>query len=288
MSLFLNLKQEKESSLNMLMWMIILSILTVILESVSSFREQYLTYLYFLEWFFTFVFTIEFFCRIICVRKPLAYIFSVMGIVDILAILPAYISLFISGAQSLLIIRAIRLLRVFRILKLTRFISEEQVLVKALLASRVKITVFLGTVIAVVLIMGTIMYLVEGESNGFHSIPHSMYWAVVTLTTVGYGDMAPVTPLGRAIASVVMIMGYAIIAVPTGIVSVELASVNNPTNTVTCENCALEGHVNDAVYCRRCGFKLNSWVERVRVMLNYLILTNFFLLVLIANKCLWS
>lgn len=245
-----------------LLWMIISSIFIVVIESVAEIKRDYGDLLVFLEWFFTILFTAEFCCRILCVRKPLSYAFSFMGIVDLLAIIPSYLSLFLSGSQSLMVIRAIRLLRVFRILKLGRFISEEQVLIRALYASRAKITVFLGSVITLVLMMGTIMYLIEGETNGFNSIPRSMYWAIVTLTTVGYGDMAPVTPIGQTIASIVMIMGYAIIAVPTGIVSVELAAATtNPTNTLTCENCALEGHVKEASYCYRCGFALHSWVD---------------------------
>jgi voltage-gated potassium channel len=182
---------------------------------------------------------------------------SFYGIVDLLALLPTYLSLLIPGAQSLLVIRALRLLRVFRILKLTHFLGEARMLGAAVRGSLRKIVVFLGAVLTVVLIAGALMYVVEGEAHGFTSIPMAAYWAVVTMTTVGFGDVVPETVMGRVIASVLMVMGYGLIAVPTGIVSVELsAAVKNATNTQACPSCGAEGHANDARFCKYCGTKL--------------------------------
>ena len=242
-----------------LLWAITASVAVVMLESIKSIREDYGEILFQLEWTFTILFSIEYIARIICVGKPFRYIFSFMGLIDLLSILPTYISLFIAGAHSLLIIRIIRLLRIFRIFKIARYLSEAQTLMKALKASRPKIIVFLGGVISLVIIMGTFMYLIEGEDHGFTSIPKSVYWAIVTLTTVGYGDIAPQTPLGQTLASVIMIMGYAIIAVPTGIVSVELSNAQSKAKKITtqaCPDCSQEGHDADAVFCKFCGAKL--------------------------------
>lgn len=239
-----------------LLWTIIFSIIVVCLESVSSLNTKYGQYFDYLEWFFTFLFTVEYILRIACLKHPLKYIFSFYGIVDFLATIPSYFSLYFDGAQSLLVIRAIRLLRVFRLLKLTRFVGEADVLSKALLAGRHKITVFLLTVITVALLAGSIMHLVEGAENGFTSIPKSMYWAIVTMTTVGYGDLAPQTDLGKTLASFLMIMGYGIIAVPTGIVSVEMAKASNNTNTTVCKECFKESHHQNAKYCWSCGHEL--------------------------------
>lgn len=240
-----------------LLWAILLSVAAVILESVGSIQAKYGQELRYVEWAFTILFTIEYILRIISVQKPLKYMFSFFGLVDLLSIVPTYASVYFTGAHSLLVIRAFRLLRVFRLFKLGRYLNEGNMLLQALKASRPKIIVFLGTVCTIVLIMGSIMYLIEGEENGFTSIPRGMYWAVVTMTTVGYGDIAPHTPLGQTVAAIVMIMGYAIIAIPTGIVSVELANAQKlPVSTRTCTNCTAEGHDIEASYCAYCGYKL--------------------------------
>lgn len=237
---------------------IILSVLTVILDSVGTFRARHGTVLTFLEWFFTIAFTIEFIARIIAVGKPLRYVFSFYGLVDLCSIIPTYLSVMLPGSQFLLVIRALRLIRIFRIFKLTRYLTEGAVLIHALRASRYKITVFLGTVATSVIIMGTMMYLIEGEQNGFTSIPRSIYWAIVTMTTVGYGDIAPRTVIGQALASLIMIIGYGIIAVPTGIVTSELAVMRHKTEVTTqaCPLCGSQGHDPDAVHCKYCGGKL--------------------------------
>src|SRR5918993_5102556 len=206
-----------------LIWLILLSVATVVLESVRQIREQYGQLLYALEWVFTLLFTIEYFLRLLSVRRPLRYATSFFGVVDLLAIIPTYLSIFVPGSQYLLVIRILRLLRVFRLLKLTEYVAEADTLRRALRASRRKISVFLSAVILLVVIIGALMYVIEGEAHGFTSIPISIYWAIVTLTTVGYGDLSPRTPFGQILASIVMIIGYGIIAVPTGIVSVELA-----------------------------------------------------------------
>lgn len=240
-----------------LLWAIFLSVGAVLLESIEGFSTRYGNELKALEWVFTGLFSIEYAVRIYCVRRPLRYIFSFFGIVDLLSIVPTFLSLFLVGTHSLLVIRGLRLLRVFRIFKLGRYTGEARVLVTALKASRPKITVFLGAVMALVLVMGTLMYLVEGAEAGFTSIPRSIYWAIVTLTTVGYGDIVPLTSLGQTIASIVMICGYAIIAVPTGIVSVELANVEKLNlNQRQCKECGKSGHNLDALFCMQCGNKL--------------------------------
>ena len=236
---------------------IVLSVLTVMLESVTDYRQEYGDALRITEWVFTGLFTIEYILRLLTFGHRRAYAVSFFGVVDLLAILPTYISLFVGGAQSLAVIRSLRLLRIFRVLKLVQFLGEALMLHAALKASSRKIVVFLGTVMILVLIVGSIMYLIEGSENGFDSIPHSIYWAIVTLTTVGYGDIAPQTVLGRVLASMVMITGYGIIAVPTGIVTSELASLWRQTATTRmCVECAEEGHDPDARFCRHCGSKL--------------------------------
>lgn len=237
---------------------IICSVLTVMFESVESVKASYGQILRFLEWMFTVIFTIEYIARIITIGRPLKYVFSFLGIIDLLAVAPTYLSLFIGGSHFLMVIRTVRLLRVFRIFKLARYLSEADVLITALKASRYKITVFLGTVVMLVIIMGTIMYLVEGSEGGFTSIPRSIYWAVVTLTTVGYGDIAPTSVAGQFIASIIMIMGYGILAVPTGIVTVELANLRQKTEITTqsCPACSSQGHDADALHCKYCGAKL--------------------------------
>ena len=238
---------------------ITLSIFAVILESVTQIRNDYGTVLRALEWLFTILFTVEYILRLICVGRPIRYAFSFYGLVDLLAVAPTYLSVVISGTQSLIVIRALRLLRVFRVLKLAHFVGEAKVLRAALRASIRKIIVFLGTVLILVLIIGALMYLVEGEETGFTSIPQSIYWAVVTLTTVGYGDVAPQTVLGKFLASIVMIIGYGIIAVPTGIVTVELSAARKATlTTKACAECSAEGHDPDARFCKDCGAELSK------------------------------
>ena len=236
---------------------IVVSIVAVCLESVASVREQYGSELRALEWIITILFTVEYLLRLYCVGNPWRYARSFYGVIDLLSILPTYLSIFISGSQSLLVIRALRLLRVFRVLKLAHFVGEARLLRAALHASSRKIIVFLGVVLTLMVIVGSMMYLIEGPGNGFTNIPQSIYWTIVTMTTVGYGDIAPQTVLGKLLASAVMIMGYGIIAVPTGIVTVELAgSVKNSTRTDACPGCGADGHALDAHYCKYCGTKL--------------------------------
>lgn len=240
-----------------LLWCIVLSVLAVLLESVPAIRVRWEWPLRGIEWFFTILFTMEYILRLGSVGRPLRYGVSFYGLVDLVAIVPTYLSVLLPGAQTLLVIRALRLLRVFRVLKLARFISEARMLSLALRASRHKITIFLGTVLTLVLIIGTLMYLIEGERHGFDSIPRSMYWAIVTLTTVGYGDIAPQTVLGQMLAGAVMILGYSIIAVPTGIVTVELSKATQRTvSTQACPQCSAEGHDADAKFCKYCGAAL--------------------------------
>jgi voltage-gated potassium channel len=237
-----------------LLWAIVLSIVTVMLESVDEIRRDHGEILRIAEWIFTVVFTIEYILRIISIRKPLYYITSFYGIIDFLSIIPTYLSMVIGGSQYLLMIRALRLMRVFRILKLTRYMGEATTLSSALKASRHKITVFLWAVFTIVIIMGTVMYLVEGRENGFTSIPRSIYWAIVTLTTVGYGDIAPQTAFGQVLASMIMILGYAIIAVPTGIVTAEITQAKITNRVIQdCQKCGFNDHALDAVHCKRCG-----------------------------------
>ena len=238
---------------------IIVSIILVMLESVESFDRKYHNFLNIAEWVITILFTIEYIVRVITIKKPSSYIFSFYGIIDLLATIPKYISLIFVGTHALVALRALRLLRVFRILKLARYLGASKTLSSALRASRTKIVVFLLSVVILTIILGTIMYLVEGPKNGFTSIPYSMYWAIVTLTTVGYGDISPQSPLGQFIASMVMILGYGIIAVPTGIVTSEITKIDHlpHTNTQHCPHCSSDKHLDNSKYCRNCGEKLN-------------------------------
>src|SRR5688572_11305136 len=238
-----------------LIWLIVLSVATVILESVAEVRQQYGSLLFGLEWLFTLLFTVEYVLRLLSVRRPLRYATSFFGIVDLLAIIPTYLSIFVPGSQYLLVIRILRLLRVFRLLKLSEYVTEADTLRLALRASRRKISVFISAVLLLVVIIGALMYVVEGEAHGFTSIPLSIYWAIVTLTTVGYGDLSPQTPVGQVLASIVMIVGYGIIAVPTGIVTAELAQAARQRNITrqSCPSCAAEGHDPDALHCKYCG-----------------------------------
>jgi voltage-gated potassium channel len=241
-----------------LLWAVILSVAIVMIESVAHIRRDHAELLRALEWAFTLLFSLEYVLRLVAVSRPLRYATSFFGIIDLLAILPTFISLLVPGAQALLVVRIVRLLRVFRILKLASFLHEADVLRRAMSASRAKITVFLGTVLTIVVVMGTVMYLVEHDNPGFDTIPRSIYWAIVTLTTVGFGDITPKTPLGQVLSSMLMIMGFAIIAVPTGIVSVEIANASRQTavSGQSCPSCSVEGHQPDALYCRRCGHAL--------------------------------
>jgi voltage-gated potassium channel len=233
----------------------------VILDSVADIRAHAGSVLYTAEWVFTVLFTLEYGLRLYATNNRRTYVTSFFGVIDFLAILPTYASLVFPGAQSLLLVRALRLVRLFRILKLGRYSREAQILVNAMRASREKISVFLYAVLTVVVAVGALMYFVEGEANGFTNIPISMYWAVVTMTTVGYGDISPQTPLGRLIASGLMILGYGLIAVPTGIVSIELAEAARnapPLPERTCQACAAGGHLSEASFCRMCGKPLGN------------------------------
>ena len=244
----------------LLLFLILLSVFVVMLDSTAVFHAKYRYLFDVIEWIITVLFSIEYALRIIVVKKPLKYITSFFGIIDLLSILPQYLSFFFINSSSLVALRALRLLRVFRILKLTRFIGESNFLWRSLKASRAKIGVFLFTVFILSIIFGTIMYLVEGEENGFSSIPESIYWTIVTLTTVGYGDIFPGTAIGKFIASIIMIMGYGIIAVPTGIVSAEMAQKRRrpDTNTQSCPSCAESSHKDNAKFCHSCGNIMNE------------------------------
>lgn len=243
-----------------LLIVILASIVLVMLESVKSIDIKYHNFLNISEWIITILFTLEYTARIITVKKPIKYITSFYGIIDLLSTIPKYLSFFLIGGHSLVALRALRLMRVFRILKLVRFIGESNNLIRALKASRVRIAVFISFILILCTILGTIMYLIEDDASGFTSIPESVYWAIVTLTTVGYGDIAPQEPLGQFIASLVMILGYAIIVIPTGIITSEIVkdSIKNVhTNTQSCTNCLTENHKDKAEFCYNCGEKLH-------------------------------
>jgi len=236
---------------------ILLSVTAVMLDSVKSINQEYGAFLYSVEWLFTVLFTIEYILRLSCTRRPVRYVSSFFGIVDLLAILPTYISIFIPGSQFLIAIRILRILRTFRVLKLVQYMNESQLLLQALWVSRRKIIVFLFAIFTMVIIFGSFMYLIEGEENGFTSIPKSVYWAIVTMTTVGYGDISPQTDLGQILASLIMIMGYGIIAVPTGIVTAELTHLaGQKAIHQVCRDCNCQDHEADAKFCRQCGKKL--------------------------------
>ncbi len=256
-----------------LIWSILASVFAVILDSVRSINAQYGDLLYVAEWGFTLLFTVEYVLRLLSARKPSRYARSFFGIIDLFAILPTYLSLLIPGSQYFLVIRVLRVLRVFRVLKLVEYLGEADVLMGALRESRRKITVFLIAVLALAVILGSLMYIVEGHTHGFTSIPRSIYWTIVTLTTVGYGDISPQTTLGQTVASAIMMLGYAIIAIPTGIVTVELSKVRGggglergrgtaegppppPPARRQCPDCGLLGHDPDAAHCKWCGEEL--------------------------------
>lgn len=254
-----------------LIFVILFSVLLIMLESVKQIDAEYHRTLLTLEWVVTILFTIEYIARIICIQKPFKYIFSFYGIIDFLSTIPLYLSYVLAGSQVLLAVRAFRLLRVFRILKLVRFLGEASQLKSALRASSAKITVFLFAVLILSVMLGTLMYLVEGDEAGFTSIPMSIYWTIVTLTTVGYGDIAPITPQGQFIATIIMLLGYGVIAVPTGMVTVEFGKRSRAlktgadnvekfvhVNTQACPSCSKEGHRDDASHCYNCGSLLNE------------------------------
>ncbi|OQY22647.1 MAG: ion transporter [Desulfobacteraceae bacterium 4572_35.2] len=237
---------------------IITSIIVVMVDSVSRWHQSIGQLLLIAEWAFTILFTIEYLLRLVCIGRPIKYATSFFGIVDLLAIIPTYLGLFLPGTKFLLAIRVLRILRVFRVLKLVQYLDEADYLLAALRSSGRKIAVFLFAVGAIVVICGSLMYVIEGEANGFTSIPRSIYWAIVTLTTVGYGDISPQTDLGQVLASIIMILGYGIIAVPTGIVTVGLTQASSRTviSTTSCPECSSEGHTPDALFCKDCGSKL--------------------------------
>lgn len=243
-----------------LLWAIVFSVLAVMLESIDHIRITYGAQLYALEWCFTVLFMCEYFLRIWLVRRPRRYIFSFFGIVDFLSWIPSFLALFIAGSQSLLVIRILRLLRMFRVLKMIGHVRGANTILQGLAASRAKITVFFFAVLLFAVIVGTVTYLVEnGHESGFNNIPESVYWAIVTMTTLGYGDIAPVTVAGKFIASFTVLTGYAIIAVPTGIVSAEMVRVQRQNETTAaCPSCGSHGHLPDANYCRKCGEKFNG------------------------------
>ena len=241
----------------MLILAILVSVLVVMLESVHSINLEYGKIFKIMEWGFTILFSLEYIARIISLKKPVYYIRSFYGIIDLLSILPTYLSVLFVGAHALIVLRIMRLLRIFRVLKLVRFFSEATKLFSALKSSLPKITVFLLSVLCITLIVGTLMYIIEGGEHGFDSIPRSIYWAIVTLTTVGYGDIAPVTVLGQTLASFIMILGYGIIAIPTGIVTSEIHRARNKNiSTRLCPSCEREGHDTNAAFCKFCGEKM--------------------------------
>ena len=241
-----------------LVWVILASIVVVVLDSMVSVRAHLGPWLTALEWGFTLLFTVEYVARLLCVRHPLRYALSIYGLIDLIALLPTYLAVLVPGLHALIDVRVLRLLRIFRILKLGAYVAEFGALGRALAASRRKILVFLSFVMMVVLVMGTLMYVVEGAEHGFTSIPVGVYWAITTMTTVGFGDITPKTDLGRLIASVMMLMGWGTLAVPTGIVSAEFTAQKVPRETTTrvCHECLSEGHAADARFCRDCGAEL--------------------------------
>jgi len=238
--------------------LIFISILLVMVDSIATIHEKHSVVLHTAEWVITGIFLIEYILRIYVLDKPFRYMFSFFGIIDLLAILPNFIGLIFAGSESLMVIRAVRLIRIFRIFKLSRYTTAGRTLAIALYRSREKIFMFIIVILTLVVIFGTIMYLIEGETNGFTSIPVSIYWAVVTLTTVGYGDISPTTGMGQFLASIVMIMGYAIIAVPTGIITSEMMRMPSGINTQVCSNCLCDRHDDDAMYCKKCGSSLEK------------------------------
>ena len=240
---------------------ILMSVAAVLMSSIHAVNAQWGKWVTGAEWFFTILFTLEYAVRLWTVKSSRKYALSFFGVVDLAAILPTYASLLILNAEYLIVLRLFRVMRVFRILKLIQYMDGSRTIMRALRASRHKITVFLFAVVVLVTIIGSLMYLIEGEKHGFTSIPTGIYWAIVTLTTVGYGDIAPQTVTGKMLACVVMILGYGIIAVPTGIVTSEMTRFGLATTTRGCRHCSAEGHLDDATYCRRCGKPLAALVK---------------------------
>lgn len=241
---------------------IILSIAVVMLESVAGIRKDYATILFYADWFFTVGFTVEYALRIYSSSRRLAYVASFYGVIDLLSFVPGYINLLVPGSRYLVAIRALRVLRVFRVLKLTQYLKEAEILFAAFKASRRKIAVFIFSVMTLVVFIGAVIYIIEGEENGFTSIPLSIYWAVVTLTTVGYGDISPQTSLGQAFSVLIMLLGYGIIAIPTGVFTVEMVNeAGKASSNRVCQNCYKEGHDSDAIYCKACGHALSKIIE---------------------------
>ena len=234
---------------------IIVSVIAVSLESIEAIDKVYHSQLVMIEWLFTILFTIEYILRLYSTEHSVKYSTSFFGVVDLLAILPTYLSIFVPGAQSLLVIRGLRLLRIFRVFKLSRYLGEANILSEAIIQSRTRIVVFLSTITVLSFITGAGMYLVEGPKHGFTSIPQSVYWAITTLTSTGYGDTVPITPLGKLLAIFIMIMGYSLIIVPTGIISTEMMKLGD-ISTQACKNCSKEGHDFNAKFCKHCGFEL--------------------------------
>lgn len=244
-------------------WLIVLILLSVgvvMLESVAPIREKWGQELWVAEWVFTILFTLEYIARLVCTRRPLQYARSFFGVVDLLAILPTYLVVLFPAAHYFMVVRVLRILRAFRVLKLAAHVREANLLIQSLVASRRKITVFMFAVFTLTVVLGSLMYLIEGEANGFDSIPRGVYWAVVTLTTVGYGDIAPQTPLGQFFATIVMVMGYGIIAVPTGIVTAEMTVAVQRDHRV-CATCGERGHARHAEFCRVCGSPLGEGMD---------------------------
>ncbi|MGF1763935.1 ion transporter [Aliivibrio kagoshimensis] len=248
----------------LLIVIILASQLTLILESISHVRQQYGDVLRLLEYSFTAVFTVEYLLRLYCSPKPTAYARSFYGVIDLLAILPTYLAIFFPSASFLAIIRLLRVMRIFRILKLVRYLQDSNILMRSLLMSKRKIIIFFSTVAILVSVFGSMMFVIEGPDNGFTSIPQSIYWAIVTITTVGYGDLVPHTHLGKAVASLTMLLGYSILAVPTGIITAELShEMSAHRQLVKCPNCTRSGHEDDSHYCKHCGSELPEPSERV-------------------------
>lgn len=238
---------------------IVLSVLTLMAESMGGLTENYYLYIRTLEWILTVLFTAEYMLRIYCSPNPRHYITSFYGVIDLVSILPTYLSLLVPGVNFLLVIRIMRFLRIFRILKLVRYLTEANTLVRSMLHAKRKVLVFFLSVLVLATIFGALMYMVEGPENGFSSIPKSIYWTIVTITTVGYGDITPQTPLGQSIAALAMLLGYSILAVPTGIFTAELAhEMSRERMNIVCPNCSAAGHDQDAHYCKNCGSKLKT------------------------------
>jgi len=241
---------------------ILASVVVVVADSVKAISHSFHFWFTLMEWLFTLVFTLEYLARLVCVRHPMRYVLSFYGLIDLLALLPTYLALLVPDVAVLIDVRVLRLLRVFRVFKLTAYVSEYQMIGQALRASQRKIMVFLSAVLMIVLVIGTVMYVVEGPANGFTSIPTSVYWAITTMTTVGFGDITPKTDLGRLVASLMMLLGWGTLAVPTGIVTAEMAYARKvPTTTRTCQECLTEGHMPDARFCRSCGARLSAYAN---------------------------